>query len=246
MDGSCHSWLQAGTIDLGVSENGVCGMPRKVALFFCAMKIHHDQAWSTIKFGGIPHIQTPIYLTDNCQVCLCGVEAPSSSRCSWPSSHHSGSLPQFSWLGSPSRKWCLGPSSTFLATCSNEDGSAHLCPWCSHQNSWDLWMGITPYNTQNMVWWVLIHQNFGRWTCPLAWHFLCSHPLWWEIKGFLGIQLAFNAGWNWLAGIAVCWAGVWLALHCQMSHHAWAHNLFAISIESRPSRLRPPTWCRTV
>ena len=37
--------------------------------------------------------------------------------------------------------------------------------------------------------------------------------LWWEIKGFLGIQLAFNAGWNWLAGIAVCWAGGW---HCQM------------------------------
>ena len=28
-----------------------------------------------------------------------------------------------------------------------------------------------------------------------------------KIEGFLGIQLAFNAGWNWLAGIAVCWAG---------------------------------------
>jgi len=31
-----------------------------------------------------------------------------------------------------------------------------------------------------------------------------------NISCFLGIQLAFNAGWNWLAGIAVCWAGLML------------------------------------
>eukprot|EP00438_Fugacium_kawagutii_P007024 Skav217367 [mRNA] locus=scaffold1119:27233:30564:+ [translate_table: standard] len=31
-----------------------------------------------------------------------------------------------------------------------------------------------------------------------------------NISCFLGIQLALNAGWNWLAGIAVCWAGLML------------------------------------